>query len=233
MTKRTAPEVLNCAECGRKFRPTRSTVATCSVECQAIRRREIRRLAAVRRRQDSKHRESERFAAAEYRKNNLEKCRAAGRRHYYENKEQYARRQSEWLSKNAEYASERARAYRERRRDAIRSYTRANSARAVERSRIWRAENPERWNEYSRRRRLARKAASIAPFTAEQLIERLSVFGFKCWICGVDYEAVDHVKPIARGGCHSLANLRPICRSCNSKKNARWPFRAEDIEATE
>jgi hypothetical protein len=34
----------------------------------------------------------------------------------------------------------------------------------------------------------------------------------------------DHVKPLARGGSNWPANLRPACKSCNSRKGARWPF---------
>lgn len=31
-------------------------------------------------------------------------------------------------------------------------------------------------------------------------------------------------KPLAKGGLHCLANLRPACRACNAQKNARWPL---------
>ncbi len=32
------------------------------------------------------------------------------------------------------------------------------------------------------------------------------------------------VKPLAKGGSHWASNLRPACRSCNSRKGDRWPF---------
>lgn len=32
----------------------------------------------------------------------------------------------------------------------------------------------------------------------------------------------DHVKPLAKGGPHILANIRPACVSCNSRKHATW-----------
>lgn len=52
-----------------------------------------------------------------------------------------------------------------------------------------------------------------------------------CWICGGPKEAVDHVKPRARGGPDMLCNYRPICTSCNSRKNDRWegPRWAHDL----
>jgi 5-methylcytosine-specific restriction protein A len=32
---------------------------------------------------------------------------------------------------------------------------------------------------------------------------------------------VDHVIPLSRGGTHDRNNLRPMCRSCHSRKTAR------------
>ena len=82
----------------------------------------------------------------------------------------------------------------------------------------------------SQRRRSRKKAASIVRFGKQALLNRLSMFP-GCWVCGGQKEHVDHVKPLAKGGPHCLSNLRPICRSCNSKKHSKWPFRPADIFA--
>lgn len=44
----------------------------------------------------------------------------------------------------------------------------------------------------------------------------------KCAYCGTKSKLTqDHVVPISRGGKHSIGNILPVCRSCNSsKKNA-------------
>lgn len=46
-------------------------------------------------------------------------------------------------------------------------------------------------------------------------------WGNRCWMCGGPYEEADHVIPLALGGPHCLANLRPACKSCNSAKGAK------------
>lgn len=56
-------------------------------------------------------------------------------------------------------------------------------------------------------------------FTLTQLESKLEYYGYKCYLCGSEYEQVDHVIPVSRGGSNLPANLRPICRSCNSWKN--------------
>ena len=38
--------------------------------------------------------------------------------------------------------------------------------------------------------------------------------------CGAtDHVSVEHLIPLARGGRHSVGNLAPLCRSCNSSKS--------------
>lgn len=74
------------------------------------------------------------------------------------------------------------------------------------------------------KRRARKLLATVVDFTPEQIEQRMSMFGFQCWMCGGAFEAVDHVKPLSRGGPHMLANLRPACHSCNSKKGAKWPL---------
>lgn len=77
-----------------------------------------------------------------------------------------------------------------------------------------------------RRWRARKLAATVAPISSAQINARMSMFGYKCWMCGGPFEHVDHVKPLSKGGLHMLCNLRPACGSCNRSKAARWPFHA-------
>lgn len=136
--------------------------------------------------------------------------------------------QKDYRKKNAEAKKKRDAEYYQRNQDAIK-----------ERMKNYREENRELWNKLSseyvrlhpekhaqhRRERRARLAGVLnIPFTVEQLFQRMSMWGNKCWICGGRYDTEDHVKPISKGGPNILANLRPICTSCNSRKRATWPF---------
>jgi 5-methylcytosine-specific restriction endonuclease McrA len=57
--------------------------------------------------------------------------------------------------------------------------------------------------------------------TPEQVIARIAMWQ-RCWMCDGPWNEIDHVKPIARGGSHWPANLRPICGTCNRRKHAHW-----------
>jgi 5-methylcytosine-specific restriction endonuclease McrA len=76
-----------------------------------------------------------------------------------------------------------------------------------------------------------KRAAQVEPngFTGERLAARISMFGRVCWICGKSIPNEtgalhqDHVKPIAKGGAHTPANIRPSCPECNMSKSDAWP----------
>lgn len=71
----------------------------------------------------------------------------------------------------------------------------------------------------------ARKArAPVVPFTEEQWLAKVAYWGDRCWVCHGGWTEMDHYKPIVAGGAHMLANLRPICRTCNASKSGNWPW---------
>lgn len=130
--------------------------------------------------------------------------------------ERYERRRAsrrKWVEANRERMRAAQRAWKKNNPDALRMEGRRR-----------RKEHPEEKRAQEARRRARRKAASVVCFTPRQLEERLSMFGHRCWMCGSKGDTIDHVKPLAAGGAHMLSNLRPACRSCNSKKNDRWPY---------
>lgn len=91
----------------------------------------------------------------------------------------------------------------------------------------WRKRHPDLVAESKRRRsknRRARLRGVLVSLSKEQLAARVAYYGWRCWICRLPYEEMDHVKPLAAGGAHIGSNIRPICGSCNRRKQDKWPF---------
>lgn len=139
------------------------------------------------------------------------------------------RRVAEWKKANPEQVRANGRLYYSRHKDQM-----------YDNLKRWRAANPDKVRLQSARvdvekrraskrrseavRRALKLGTSVARFTQTQLEQRMVYWGNKCWMCGVDADTIDHVKPLSKGGPHILANLRPACGSCNSKKKNKWPF---------
>lgn len=101
----------------------------------------------------------------------------------------------------------------------------ASAATARERARTFRLANPDRRSEYERRRRAFKKATVGCFIEPALLAAKFAYWGDRCWMCrSGDGLQVDHVKPLAKGGPHVLANLRPACAPCNQRKSDRWPL---------
>jgi 5-methylcytosine-specific restriction endonuclease McrA len=171
-------------------------------------------------------------------------------RSYYANNEDYREatkaRAREWVLANPDRARARDKAWRKANKDRLRALARelyiakrderiaysavwaaANRERVREANRRWKRRNPEAVLAGVNRRRARKQTATVVPFTKTALDGRMSMFR-GCWVCGGDASEIDHVKPLAAGGPHCLANLRPICSSCNLRKGARWPFDLTD-----
>lgn len=81
----------------------------------------------------------------------------------------------------------------------------------------------------AKRRRALLADCPTVDFTQDQLLQRLSMYGFSCYVCSEPAAHVDHVKPVNATGAHMLSNFRPICASCNSIKKDRWPVSSKVI----
>jgi len=135
-----------------------------------------------------------------------------GKRHHY-CRVCAGRKAREWDVQHREHVRERSAQYYERNADHLRAYTAA-----------WAKANPSACVLQTAKRRARKQAATVVPFTVEQLAAKFAYWGNRCWICGASAQAADHVKPLAKGGPHVLANIRPICKRCNSRKYTRWPY---------
>ena len=159
---------------------------------------------------------------------NREKKLADNARWRHENADRMRELGFRWRQENVERNKARHAAYYRDHPDKCRAATRAWTSRNQDRmrqyQREWRRLNRDSARVSESRRRARKRAAHCIKFTAEQLIQRWTYYGNKCWICGGAATQTDHVKPLSKGGPHILANLRPICGSCNGRKGNRWPL---------
>ena len=126
-------------------------------------------------------------------------------------------------------------AYWQRNKAKHKAYYEANKKRIYERNQQWRKEHPDKWDAMQRKYRATEKGraarrarvriyesqvfGAAGSYSVEALKARWDFWGGKCYLCSKEADTVDHVKPVARGGSNWPANLRPACRSCNSRKN--------------
>ena len=136
--------------------------------------------------------------------------------HNAEHREEKAAYNKVYYATHPEENAARGKAYRAEHPEEIAAYMKAYYA--TEQGRIVKCAVQQR--------RRARKLSALgADYTTAAMIKaRCELWGNRCYICGGPMEAIDHVKPLAKGGAHLPCNLRPICKSCNSKKRDKWPY---------
>jgi 5-methylcytosine-specific restriction endonuclease McrA len=78
-------------------------------------------------------------------------------------------------------------------------------------------------------RRAHKRNTAVEQILPDQLEEILKEYNNSCWICESPVFSIhwDHFHPLSKGGTHTLDNLRPACKNCNSKKSNYWPFTDE------
>ena len=79
-------------------------------------------------------------------------------------------------------------------------------------------------NQKSNSMRRTRERKIINTLTAQEWIDILKKYKFRCAYCGKEFtlfdrETRDHVIPISKGGDNVKENIVPACQSCNSKKH--------------
>jgi 5-methylcytosine-specific restriction endonuclease McrA len=88
-----------------------------------------------------------------------------------------------------------------------------------ERTLLWHRANPMGMQRLKTLRRTMVEAGTV---TEADWLSLLNRHGYCCAYCGgAGPLSVEHVVPITRGGRHSLGNILPVCRSCNSSQGGR------------
>ena len=161
--------------------------------------------------------------AKRWRENNPEKAKAAqerykakhpnaskeaSKRFYHKNKESEKKRSTAWKNNNREAA----------RKINMRSYYRNKEKRLLN-MKVWTQNNKTKVASYGHKRRAMLYQNGIYYVTDKDLRR---IMNSACAHCNTTKNiTLDHIIPISRGGQHSVGNLQPLCRSCNSSKNAK------------
>lgn len=108
-----------------------------------------------------------------------------------------------------------------------REWRRTHPIETAAQARKYNKAHPEKNSARQNARRACKKNALGYNYTTAEMIRaRWEMFENCCYLCGRKAQETDHVKPLTKGGAHYPCNLRPICKSCNSRKNDRWPYDA-------
>jgi 5-methylcytosine-specific restriction endonuclease McrA len=162
------------------------------------------------------HKEAISAKLAEYRAANRGILSEKSRTYYAANKERVNERGRDYYYAHKGQDAERCHAYYLAHRDEKSRYHRG--WRTSERGKVIVRAN-------SQRRRAWKLGALGVDYTTTKMIKgRCEMWGNRCYICGGPMGAVDHVKPLSRGGPHLPCNLRPICKTCNAVKKDKWPY---------
>lgn len=122
-------------------------------------------------------------------------------------------------------------------KEYMKNYTSRNRATLTAQSKQWAENNREKRKEVQAKYRQENKEAIRVydnfrrskcrgvNFNKKDWVSLVEFYGNKCLRCGVGFElspmTLDHINPISLGGLHLLSNVQPLCKPCNSAKNAR------------
>ena len=101
-------------------------------------------------------------------------------------------------------------------------YRQATSATRTARAKAWNQANKEKFNFHVTTSKIKQKMSKEAKAykILDKEIKRL--YSSPCFFCGsTEKITMDHIIPISRSGNHSVGNLQPLCKSCNSSKKSR------------
>ena len=152
----------------------------------------------------------------------------------------------EYREKNKERIRERKHQYNilnaEKNRERVKKWQNDNPEKVKGYKKNWQKNNPEYNKEYQRdwtktekgkannQRGQSKRRANfnniINTLTADEWIDILKEYKFKCAYCGKEFTLFDkatrdHVIPISKGGNNTKENVVPACLSCNCSKGNR------------
>ncbi|MHB8631481.1 MAG: HNH endonuclease [Candidatus Limnocylindria bacterium] len=105
-------------------------------------------------------------------------------------------------------------------RERVQAWYWLNSDRAKQRAKLWNhANRAAKYQPRQAHRQLLRSAGPLSPDVWQDILRQHE---HRCAYCGASGPlTIDHRVPLSRGGRNAKDNIKPACRSCNSKKATR------------
>lgn len=165
---------------------------------------------------------------------NREKVIAKVRAYRKRNNEQIGQRRREKYAKDATFRKEQLAyqvQYRKENREKVNAYQRRYRKEVL---RDWYNEHRRKWTKTEKGRaavkrkayvRRARLGKSLATHTETEWRALVEKHGGRCAICKKRRPLTrDHIRPLSKGGDNGIENIQPLCRPCNAKKGATYPY---------
>lgn len=145
-------------------------------------------------------RECKKINDRQYRKNNTDKVKARRKSHYDRNREESIQKTATWRKAN---------------KDKSNAWFRKNSYRYTK-------DKLQRTRDYR-----AKKVSQFGFVPKNSFKILIETYGHQCLSCGSEENlAIDHIVPISWGTpktkLHDIRNFQFLCRSCNSRKHAKY-----------
>jgi len=149
---------------------------------------------------------------------------------YRENhREELRDRSKKWVKKHPERRTKITKKYNDKNPEKKREYYDKNIEKIKAYNLDWQRKNTDKVAARAERHRARKINAPINDLTAAQWKMILEAFNYHCAYCGKKPKGrnleQEHITPLSKGGSHTLSNIVPACRSCNSKKNTGPPLR--------
>jgi 5-methylcytosine-specific restriction endonuclease McrA len=105
-------------------------------------------------------------------------------------------------------------------RERVHAWYRLNTERAKQRAKFWNhAHREEKYRTRDARRSILRCTGPLRPSAWSEVLKS---YERRCAYCGAAGPlTIDHRIPLSRGGTNTQDNVKPACKSCNSKKATR------------
>lgn len=149
-------------------------------------------------------------------------CRRAWRQ---SRKDQYREYQRDWKEQNRDHVRAYEREYfqnNDEQREKNRAAGRIRDRERYQSDSEHRKKKNRQTAEKNRRRKALLYGIETEHHTEQEWLDLCAYYDHRCLCCGEQKPlSRDHVVPVTSGGLDTIANIQPLCKECNSRKNNR------------